>query len=289
MRYSYYIYSSPLLCKLIIILGLFTSFYSGVNSISETDFKKLIALSTLSHLGFILTALGSGLLQLAFFHLLSHALFKSLLFMAIGDVMVSLQHSQEARYLSSGSIFTAFSRGIITFSFINLLGLPSASGYFSKDLILESFNFCSNSSLLIFILYFNLLFTFYYTFKLFYYTFKPNLINPYQQFHHSSYLHLSLLLLLSFTAIVSGFLMLATLFPFTAFPPLPLLIKSIPNMLLVLVFTYLLVFLKPFSFTSSLVISLTSSMLFLTSLLNSFSSLSSHVSLLNKSLEQGRL
>lgn len=289
IRYSYYLYSVPGLCKLIIILGLFTSFYSGLNSISECDFKKLIALSTLSHLGFILTALGSGLVHLAFFHLLSHALFKSLLFIAIGDIMVSLQHSQEARYLSSGRIFTTFSSNIITFSFVNLLGIPSVTGFFSKDLILERFNYESNSFVLLILLYFNLIFTFYYTLKLFYFTFKPSLLNPYQQFHPSSLLHAYLILSLSFLSIISGYLMLSMLFPFTIFPPLPVVIKILPNVLIASVFFYLCVFLKPLIFLSRYVLSLTSSMLFLTPILNSFSFSVKTISLFNKSFEQGRL
>ncbi len=70
---------------LILTLSVFTSFYAGVSSIYESDLKKLVALSTLSHLGFIGMALAIGSTSLAFFHLLVHALFKSLLFMGVGD------------------------------------------------------------------------------------------------------------------------------------------------------------------------------------------------------------
>lgn len=145
MRFSYLLYSSYSLMKVLLILRIFTSFYAGINAIVEKDLKKLIALSTLSHLGFIGLAFSSGLLNLAFFHILTHALFKSLLFMAIGDIIISLNHSQDIRYLSSGMAYTPFSSIIMYVSLLNLLGLPNLSGYFSKDLVLEIMNYSASS------------------------------------------------------------------------------------------------------------------------------------------------
>ena len=99
MRYRYVLYSSPQVMKYLFIASLFTSFYAGINTMFEVDLKKLIALSTLSHLGFIGIAFSIGLLYLRFFHLLVHALFKSLLFMTIGDIMINLNHSQDHFFL----------------------------------------------------------------------------------------------------------------------------------------------------------------------------------------------
>jgi NADH-ubiquinone oxidoreductase chain 5 len=109
IRFSTYLYSSYSLMAILLSLSLYTSFYAGLNTIFETDLKKLIALSTLSHLGFIGMAYSAGLLQLAFFHILTHALFKSLLFMTMGDIIINLNHSQDIRYLSSGAIYTPVS------------------------------------------------------------------------------------------------------------------------------------------------------------------------------------
>lgn len=109
MRFSSYLYSSYSIMAALLVLRVFTSFYAGLNTMFETDLKKLIALSTLSHLGFIGIAYSAGLLHLAFFHMLAHALFKSLLFMTIGDIIINLNHSQDIRYLSSGSLYTPFS------------------------------------------------------------------------------------------------------------------------------------------------------------------------------------
>jgi len=101
IRFSSFIYSSYSLLVVLLVLRIFTSFYAGMNTIFETDLKKLIALSTLSHLGFIGIAYSAGLIHLSFFHMLTHALFKSLLFITIGDIIINLNHSQDIRYLSS--------------------------------------------------------------------------------------------------------------------------------------------------------------------------------------------
>jgi len=145
IRFSYLLYSSPDIIKYLFVARIFTSFYAGINTIFEVDLKKLIALSTLSHLGFIGMAFSIGMLYLRFFHLLVHALFKSLLFMTIGDIMINLNHAQDARYLSGGYFITPFSVFLIRVSLLNLLGLPSLSGFFSKDLVLETISY-SNAS-----------------------------------------------------------------------------------------------------------------------------------------------
>lgn len=137
--------------NILIVVRVFTSFYAGLNTIFEKDLKKLIALSTLSHLGFIGLSFSSGLLYLAFFHMLTHALFKSLLFMTIGDIMINISHSQDIRYLSKGYCYSPFSSFVMNVSLFNLLGLPTLRGYFSKDFVLEGLNY-SNISFIIYII-----------------------------------------------------------------------------------------------------------------------------------------
>lgn len=172
MRFSYILYSSFFITKFILILRVYTSFYAGINTLFEKDLKKLIALSTLRHLGFIGIAFSVGLIYLAFFHILTHALFKSLLFMTIGDIIINLNHSQDIRYLSTGMLMTPFSCLIMYVSLINLLGIPNIRGYFSKDLVLEMINYSNASSFLTFIVFSNVAFTYYYTYQLFFYSFQ---------------------------------------------------------------------------------------------------------------------
>jgi NADH-ubiquinone oxidoreductase chain 5 len=130
MRFNYIIYYSYNLTYILIILSIFTSFYAGLNTLFEKDIKKLIALSTLRHLGFISLAFSCGFLYLAFFHIVSHALFKSLLFITIGDIMHYSNHSQDIRFLPTGIFYTPSSCFVMFVCLFNLLGLPSLSGFF---------------------------------------------------------------------------------------------------------------------------------------------------------------
>lgn len=251
MRFSYLLYRSYSLIKILLILRIFTSFYAGINAIVEKDLKKLIALSTLRHLGFIGLAFSAGLLNLAFFHMLTHALFKSLLFMAIGDIIINLNHSQDIRYLSSGMSYTPFSCIVIYISLLNLLGLPNLSGYFSKDLVLEMINYSSSSFVVISILFINVCFTYFYTYQLFYYSFQSNKLLSYQNFHSPILLHSLLLALLSLSTFVFGLFFIRHICSFIVFYPVPIILKSFPIILNFIFFTILLINGKLFTFRGS--------------------------------------
>ena len=272
MRFNYILYSSPEVMKALFVVRLFTSFYAGLNTIFEVDFKKLIALSTLRHLGFIGIAFSLGLLHLRFFHLLVHALFKSLLFITIGDIMINLNHSQDARYLSSGFLYTPFSCFVMSISLVNLLGLPRLRGFFSKDLVLETIRFSNVSFYLELVLYCNVVFTYYYTYKLFYYSFSTNKLNPYQLFHSVSLIHVVLMCSLGLSTLVFSSFFINSVFSFVLFYPLALSVKFLPIILNSAMFLYLLLFLVLPTVKSKLVASYCSSMLFLRNLAMTFSS-----------------
>lgn len=270
---------------------MFTSFYAGLNTIFERDLKKLIALSTLRHLGFICMAFSLGLLSLSFFHLLSHALFKSLLFIAMGDIIINLGHSQDIRYLSSGSLYTPNSCFVMYVSLLNLLGIPSISGYFSKDMILEACNYSSLGSVLFLILVLNLFFTFYYTFQLFYYSFASVKICAYSLFHPSSFLHSFLLLVLSSLTLLFGKFFLSHISCSTLFLPVPLLIKFTPYLICALMFIYLLLNLKLFTSSHRPLAHYFSTIMFLYPLITKLSSRLYYISsaFLFKTVETGFL
>jgi NADH-ubiquinone oxidoreductase chain 5 len=272
MRFNYVLYSSPELMKVLFVVSLFTSFYAGLNTMFEVDFKKLIALSTLRHLGFIGIAFSLGLLHLRFFHLLVHALFKSLLFITIGDIMINLNHSQDARYLSSGFLYTPFSCFVMSVSLVNLLGLPRLRGFFSKDLVLEAMRFSNVSFFLELVLYCNVIFTYYYTYKLFFYSFSTNKLNPYQLFHSVSLIHVALICCLGLSTLVFSSFFINSVFSFVLFYPLALSVKFLPVILNSAVFIYLLLFLALPTVKSKLIVSYCSSMLFLSNLAITFSS-----------------
>ena len=272
MRYSYYLYYHPSLIKLLLILSLFTSFYAGINAIFEMDLKKLIALSTLSHLGFIGLAFSSGLLHLSFFHLLTHAMFKSLLFMTIGDIIINLNHSQDIRYLSSGVLYTPFSCYVIYLSLFNLLGLPNLRGFFSKDLVLEMSNYSLFSSSLLVVLYLNLFFTYFYTFQLFYYSFQNRKVFPYQLIHHLGSLHSFLLLLLGVLSLLLGKFFMSFIYPSVILYPLPSFLKFFPPILMFLVFLYLFFNKKQLSIKNSYASYYFSTIMFLLNIMSNLSS-----------------
>jgi len=272
IRYRYFLYSSPLAMKFLLLVRIFTSFYAGLNTIFEVDFKKLIALSTLSHLGFIRLAFSLGLLHLRFFHLLVHALFKSLLFITIGDIIINLNHSQDTRYLSIGYVYTPFSCFIIRVSLINLLGLPSVRGFFSKDLVLETVSYSNFSFLLELVLYFNVIFTYYYTYKLFYLSFRVNKVNPYQLFHSVSFVHVSLMCVLALFTLKFSRLFITNIFSFILFYSVPLSIKFLPLILNFFIFVYIFIFLVLPTWKKSLPTRFFSSILFLRNLAITFSS-----------------
>lgn len=124
--------------KIIFILGLLTIIIAGLSALWETDIKKIVALSTLSQLGLIITAVGIGVFQLAFFHLLSHAFFKALLFITVGNFIHLRRNNQDLRFIA-----LPLEKIRITLSFrlvanMSLIGLPFLRGFYSKDLIIEN-------------------------------------------------------------------------------------------------------------------------------------------------------
>lgn len=244
IRFSDIFYSYPSLITVFLVVSIFTSFYAGINAIFETDIKKLIALSTLSHLGFIGISFSCGLLYLSFFHLLVHALFKSVLFISIGDIITNLFHSQDIRFLSSGYLFTTASFYIIRVSLMNLLGLPTIRGYFSKDFVLETCNFSFVSYFLLFLIFFNIIFTYYYTYQLFYFSFSSLKLYPYRLTHTSSFTHTSCLVFLSVLGTVFGYIWINYIIIFTIHVTIPLVWKLTPYIINALILSYLFINLK---------------------------------------------
>ena len=164
LRFRALLYTSPSVIRLLCACSIFTTFYAGLNSLVEQDLKKLVALSTLSHLGFIGLAVSAGFESLALFHLFTHALFKSLIFMSLGEVISSQSHYQDTRFLSSGILLSPESSRYIYMSSLSLFGLPFVRGFYSKDIVLESVHFSSSLGfILLLLVYTNLIFTYCYT------------------------------------------------------------------------------------------------------------------------------
>ena len=123
--------------RALLIISCLTIFIAGLGANFEYDLKKIIALSTLSQLGVILRILSLGYRDLAFFHLLSHALFKALLFMCAGVVIHRVGGYQDIRFIGNLIKFMPLTISFMTISNLALCGFPFLAGFYSKDIILE--------------------------------------------------------------------------------------------------------------------------------------------------------
>jgi NADH-ubiquinone oxidoreductase chain 5 len=124
--------------SILFFVGGLTMFMSGLGANFEFDLKKIIALSTLRQLGLMVTALGIGCPDFSFFHLLTHAMFKSLLFLCAGVFIHAMGDVQDIRNAGGGLLISC---PVTSLYFIGcsmaLCGFPFLSGFYSKDLILE--------------------------------------------------------------------------------------------------------------------------------------------------------
>lgn len=154
---------------LLFIISVLTILISGLGANFETDLKKVIALSTLRQLGIIIMVLSIGYYELAFLHLLSHALFKSLLFLCAGFFIHRMGDVQDVRLIGSISLFSPVISIFFFCASISLCGFPFISGFYSKDLIIEII-FISNINFIIYlILFIATIFTLIYSIRLTYY------------------------------------------------------------------------------------------------------------------------
>lgn len=117
--------------------GALTIIIAGATALKELDIKKIVALSTLSQLGLMMTALGLGLYETAFFHLLTHAFFKALLFITVGNIIHLSRDFQDLRKIRLIEFCFPVSLSFSLVANRRLCGFPFLAGFYSKDLILE--------------------------------------------------------------------------------------------------------------------------------------------------------
>nr|QZZ18254.1 NADH dehydrogenase subunit 5 [Dikraneurini sp. SL-2021a] len=153
-----------------LFLSLMTMFMSSFCANYEFDLKKIIALSTLSQLGLMMSSLFLGLVNLSFFHLLSHAMFKSLLFLCSGIFIYYMNDNQDIRCVGSISNFMPYTTASFNIANMALCGVPFLSGFYSKDLIVEVSIFSSINFFVYFFFYLCLGLTSCYSIRLFYYS-----------------------------------------------------------------------------------------------------------------------
>nr|YP_009000268.1 NADH dehydrogenase subunit 5 [Rapisma zayuanum]AHA35674.1 NADH dehydrogenase subunit 5 [Rapisma zayuanum] len=169
IRFNYLLINT-LLSKILLLISVLTMFMAGLGANYEFDLKKIIALSTLSQLGLMMSILSMGYAKLAFFHLLTHALFKALLFMCAGYMIHNMNNNQDIRLMGNLLNMMPLTISCLNISNLALCGMPFLSGFYSKDLILEMVSL-SYLNIMIFIMFFlSTGLTVSYSFRLVYYT-----------------------------------------------------------------------------------------------------------------------
>nr|AII02490.1 NADH dehydrogenase subunit 5 [Doa sp. MJT-2014] len=212
--------------KFLLLISGLTMFMAGISANYEFDLKKIIALSTLSQLGLMMSILSMGLPDLAFFHLLTHAMFKALLFMCAGVIIHMMNDIQDIRIMGGISFYIPLTSLCLNISNLALCGIPFLAGFYSKDLILEMVSF-NNLNFLIFMLYYiSTGLTMFYTFRLLSYLMINdfNLLSVYNLFDED-YIMLKSMFVLLFMSLVSGSLLSWLIFSYPYMIYLPFNMK----------------------------------------------------------------
>jgi NADH-quinone oxidoreductase subunit L len=129
--------------SLMLVIGAITAFFMGVLGVVQNDIKRVIAYSTLSQLGYMAVALGASAYSVSIFHLVTHAFFKALLFLAAGSVIIAMHHEQDIRKMGGLARFMPWTYWTFLIGALALIGTPGFSGFYSKDSIIEAVGYSS--------------------------------------------------------------------------------------------------------------------------------------------------
>ena len=122
----------------VLVIGATTAFFMGLLGLVNNDIKRVVAYSTLSQLGYMTVALGVSAYAGALFHLMTHAFFKALLFLAAGSVIIGMHHEQDMRKMGGLKKYLPITYWTSVIGTLALIGFPGTSGFFSKDALIEA-------------------------------------------------------------------------------------------------------------------------------------------------------
>ncbi len=122
----------------VLVIGATTAFFMGLLGLVQNDIKRVVAYSTLSQLGYMTVALGVSAYAAGMFHLMTHAFFKALLFLAAGSVIIGMHHVQDMRQMGGLRRYMPVTYATVVIGTLALVGFPGFSGYFSKDALIEA-------------------------------------------------------------------------------------------------------------------------------------------------------
>nr|QNJ33896.1 NADH dehydrogenase subunit 5 [Alitta succinea] len=188
------------------MIATMTMLMASASAMAECDMKKIIALSTLSQVALMMFTLGLGSPEIAFFHLITHALFKALLFICAGNLIDIHHHSQDLRLMGNISVQLPMITSSITIANMALCGFPFLAGFYSKDLIIETNSMIMNKTNMIITLMFIIatILTTAYTTRFSMYTLFLTTHSPAPQYSNESYTQIMSISALTFLAITGG-------------------------------------------------------------------------------------
>ena len=125
----------------VLVIGAITALFMGFLGIIQNDIKRVVAYSTLSQLGYMTVALGASAYSVAVFHLMTHAFFKALLFLAAGSVIMGVHHNQDIRWMGGLRKYMPITWITSLVGSLALIGTPLFAGFYSKDSIIEAVHF----------------------------------------------------------------------------------------------------------------------------------------------------
>jgi len=124
--------------SVVLVIGAITALFMGLVALTQYDIKRVVAYSTLSQLGYMTAALGASAYSAAMFHLMTHAFFKAVLFLAAGSVIIALHHEQDMRKMGALRKYMPITYWTLLIGAIASAGIPPFAGFFSKDAIIEA-------------------------------------------------------------------------------------------------------------------------------------------------------
>ncbi len=214
-RMSPLLNAAPVAMEVVTVIGATTAFFAGTVGCVQNDIKRIIAYSTCSQLGYMFLAAGLGAYPVAMFHLINHAFFKALLFLAAGSVIHAMSDEQDVRLMGGLARKLPVTWVVMLFGALALAGIPPFSGYYSKDAILSA-AFASHSVVGIYGWICGVItagLTAFYIARLFLLTFHGTSRAPkhvQEHVHESPLVMLLPLVVLAFGALASGFLLRST-------------------------------------------------------------------------------
>ena len=164
---------SEVALSVMVIVGAISALFLGLVAMVQTDIKRIVAYSTLSQLGYMVVALGASAYSVAVFHLMTHAFFKALLFLAIGSVILGMHHDQDIRNMGGLRKYMPWTYATALVGSLALVGVPFFSGFYSKESIIGAIRTSSvpGSTFAMLAVIAGLFVTGFYTFRLFFYVF----------------------------------------------------------------------------------------------------------------------